>query len=91
MRLSVRLALAGLAAALSAPALIAQQPTSTNSNAKAAQPESERLICRRIQDSGSLARVRRQCYTRAQWDLLAQRQRENSPGMTAMTGSQSGN
>ena len=47
--------------------------------------------CRRIQDSGSLARVRRQCYTRAQWDLLAQRQRENSPGMTAMTGSQSGN
>ena len=89
MRLSARFALAGLAAALAAPALIAQQPTDTK--AKANQPEGERLICRRIQDSGSLARVRRQCYTRAQWDLLAQRQRENSPGMTAMTGSQSGN
>ena len=90
MRLSNRLALAGLAAALATPAVVAQQST-TVQVPKVAQPKSERMICRRIQDSGSIARVRRQCYTRAQWDRLAQDQRNNSPTMTAMSGSQSGN
>ncbi len=89
MRLSARMALVGLAAALAAPALLAQQPTIQVPQAE--QPKNERMICRRIQDSGSIARVRRQCYTRAQWDRLAQDQRTNSPSMTAMTGSQSGN
>jgi len=91
MRLSVRLALAGLAAALATPAVVAQQQTTTVQIPQVAQPKNERLICRRIQDSGSLARVRRQCYTRAQWDRLAQDQRGNSPAMSAMSGSQSGN
>ncbi len=89
MRLSARMALVGLAAALAAPALLAQQPTIQVPQAE--QPKNERMICRRIQDSGSIARVRRQCYTRAQWDRLAQDQRTNSPSMTAMSGSQSGN
>jgi len=89
MRLSARMALVGLAATLAAPALLAQQPTIQVPQAE--QPKNERLICRRIQDSGSIARVRRQCFTRAQWDRLAQDQRTNSPSMTAMSGSQSGN
>lgn len=59
-----------------------QQTTSKNG---------DQLICRRIQETGSLGRGRRQCYTRAEWDRIAQAQRENSPGMTAMTGGTSGN
>jgi hypothetical protein len=82
--------LAGLAVLVAAPTLLAAQQPAAQSQPQAEQPKQERLICRRIQDSGSLARVRRQCYTRAQWDRLAQDQRSNSPTMTAMTGSQSG-
>jgi hypothetical protein len=61
------------------------------SGKQAAGKDSERLICRRIQETGSLGQGRRQCYTRAQWDRIAQTQRENSPGMTAMSGGTSGN
>lgn len=49
------------------------------------------LICRRIQETGSLGRGRRVCHTRAEWDRLAQAQRENSPGMTAFSGGSNGN
>lgn len=88
MRLPTQLALTGLAALVAAPALVAQQPaTSGQPEAKAKQ---ERRICRRIEEIGSIARTRRECRTRAEWDLIAERQRANSPTMTAMTGSQSG-
>lgn len=87
MRITARLA--GLAVLIAAPAFAAaQQPAQGGSQAE--QPKQERLICRRIQDSSSIARVRRQCFTRAQWDRMAQDQRTNSPTMTAMSGSQSG-
>jgi hypothetical protein len=61
------------------------------SGQQATNKDGEPLICRRIQETGSLGRGRRQCYTRAQWDRIAAAQRENSPGMTAMSGSTSGN
>ncbi|MGQ0660564.1 hypothetical protein [Sphingosinicella sp.] len=61
------------------------------SGQQATTKNGEQLICRRIQETGSLGRGRRQCYTRAEWDRIAQAQRENSPGMTAMSGSTSGN
>lgn len=32
----------------------------------------QRLICRRSEETGSLARTCRQCYTRAEWDRLAE-------------------
>jgi len=55
-----------------------------------AQPKApDQLICRRVQESGSLARRTRRCYTRAQWDRLAEDSR--SSGSTAATGSTSGN
>lgn len=78
----------GLAFVVASSALAAQQPTS--STEPAAKQAEERPICRRVQESGSLARVRRICYTRAQWDRLAEQQRGNSPGMTSMSGSASG-
>jgi hypothetical protein len=87
MRITARLA--GLAVLIAAPALVAAQPPAQGGT-QAEQPKQERLICRRIQDSSSIARVRRQCFTRAQWDRMAQDQRGNSPTMTAMSGSQSG-
>ena len=49
----------------------------------------ERLICRRVQESGSLARRPRRCFTRAQWDRLAEDSRNT--GATASSGSTSGN
>ena len=88
MRPVTRFALAGLAV-LSAPVLVsAQQPAA--SGQQATETKSERRICRRMDESGSLAKSRRVCLTRAQWDLMAERQRANSPTMTAMSGSQSG-
>ena len=49
----------------------------------------DQVICRRIQDSGSLARRTRQCLTRAQWDRLAEDSRQT--GSTANSGGTSGN
>ena len=87
----MRLVLAGsgLAILLAAAAASAQQ-SSGQAGQKATERDPNEVICRRIQDSGSLARRTRRCLTRAQWDLLAEQQRANSPGMTAMSGSQSG-
>lgn len=88
MRVSACLAAGFVLAVVSGAALAAQQPAAQTQ--PAAKQTEERQICRRVQESGSLARVRRVCYTRAQWDRLAEQQRANSPGMTAMTGSASG-
>lgn len=70
---------------------IAAGQSSGTSGQQSATKSADTPICRRIQDTGSLGRGRRVCYTRAQWDQMAQAQRENSPGMTAMSGSTSGN
>ena len=34
--------------------------------------DNERLVCRRAVDTGSLVRGRRQCFTRSQWDRIAE-------------------
>lgn len=36
--------------------------------------QNERLICRRMPETGSLARGRRQCFTKAEWDRIAESQ-----------------
>jgi len=38
----------------------------------ASTPPADRLICRSTPETGSLARRRRQCFTRAQWDRMAE-------------------
>ena len=88
MRVSACLAAGFALVVASGAALAAQQPAAPTE--PAAKQTEERPICRRVQESGSLARVRRVCYTRAQWDRLAEQQRSNSPSMTSMTGSASG-
>jgi len=36
--------------------------------------DKDRLICRRTPETGSLVRVRRQCFTKAEWDRIAESQ-----------------
>ena len=82
-------ALGGLFVLGSASVAIGQN--SGTSGQQASTKSGDGLVCRRIQETGSLGRGRRVCYTRAEWDRIAAAQRENSPGMTAMSGSTSGN
>lgn len=87
MRLPI-LSAAGLAFLLASGAAYAGEDPAPAAGAK---PDKPKLICKRLQESGSLARRTRLCYTKEQWDKLAEAQRANSPGMTAASGSTSGN
>jgi len=76
---------------LGSAGVAAGQSGGANGQQASTTKSGEPMICRRIQETGSLGRGRRVCHTRADWDRIAQSQRENSPAMTAMSGSQSGN
>lgn len=39
---------------------------------KGSTARADRLICRATEETGSLVRRRRQCFTRAQWDRIAE-------------------
>lgn len=67
------------------------QNNGTNGQQAGSTKNGDPMICRRVQETGSLGRGRRVCHTRAEWDRLAQSQRENSPGMTAFSGGSNGN
>lgn len=44
----------------------------------AAEPKAEdadRLICKRFKETGSLVRSQKKCFTRAQWDQIAEMER----------------
>jgi hypothetical protein len=47
----------------------------------ARQQQGERLICRYVQETGSVARRRRQCFTRTEWDRIAEAARANGTRM----------
>ena len=49
--------------------------------AAARQTQGERLICRYVQETGSVARRRRQCFTRTEWDRIAEAARANGTRM----------
>lgn len=71
-------ALAGAALLLEVPAgAQASSEPRPNVAQTATADGQERRICRRIQETGSLARRRRQCYTRAEWDRIAEAARQN--------------
>ena len=69
MRLA-KLSVAAVVALLAGEAVIAAQ--STASAERPAKAKNERLICQSMQETGSLARQRRQCFTRAEWDRIAE-------------------
>ncbi len=41
----------------------------------------DRLICRRMPETGSIVRTRRQCFTRAEWDRIAESQQRGAGKM----------
>ena len=84
------LAGSGLAIFLATAAVASAQQSSGQTAQNPSDRDPNEVICRRMQESGSLARRTRRCLTRAQWDRLAEQNRANSPAMTAMSGSQSG-
>ena len=60
-------------AALIVGVLIAEGSVAlAQSGAASGTGQDERLICRRMPETGSIARTRRQCFTRAQWDRIAE-------------------
>lgn len=71
MKVTVCLAAIGFGFVLSAGALaaVAQDPVPPKGKSRA---DPNRLICRSMPVSGSLAARRRQCFTRAEWDRIAQ-------------------
>jgi len=87
MRASALLTVAVLGI-FTAPAMSLAQGGSTAAKTSA-KDDPNRLICRSTRDTGSLARRTRQCYTRAEWDRLAEQQRANSLGATAFSGGSS--
>ena len=91
MRAFVSLAAAGLSL-LVLPAVVtaADEPAAKINTKTQAKDDPNRLICRRMEDTGRLAGGRRVCYTKADWDRLAERTRNESMA-GAMTGGSSGN
>jgi len=74
--------LLGGSAALLFAAQIATAQTSDRPEPRA-KAKNERLICHNMQETGSLARQRRQCFTRAEWDRIAEAARARGQRLTS--------
>ena len=80
--------LVSLAAACASPATAQDRDGART----AARGDDERLICRRMPDTGSLVRTRRQCFTRAEWDRIAETARRGAQRtVTELSGGFNGN
>jgi hypothetical protein len=89
MRIALCLTAATLGlVAVPAAVTVAAEPAATKQ--PKAKNDPNRPICRRMEESGSLARTRRVCMTKAEWDRLAERSRNDSMA-GSMTGGTSGN
>ncbi|OYY68921.1 MAG: hypothetical protein B7Y44_07675 [Sphingomonadales bacterium 28-55-16] len=44
-------------------------------------PDGEKILCRRVAETGSLVRKSKKCYTRAQWDRIAEAAKANATKM----------
>ena len=44
-------------------------------------PDGEKILCRRVAETGSLVRKSKKCYTRAQWDRIAEAAKTNATKM----------
>lgn len=87
MRNQLVLTIAMLAAA-SAPATAQSRSSGTNAGAN----DPNRLICRRMPETGSLMATRRQCFTRAEWDRIAESARRGAERTVAeLSGGFNGN
>ena len=71
MRATLPLIGTAFAALLAAQAFPAAGQTKSDAKASTVPPE-QRLICRATRETGSLVKRRRQCFTQAQWDRIAE-------------------
>jgi hypothetical protein len=71
MRATLKLFGTAFIALLAAQAMSAAGQTKADPKANQT-PSEERLICRSFHETGSLVKRRRQCFTRAQWDRIAE-------------------
>lgn len=63
-------------------AILALAPVQTTAPAAPnAPPAADRRICKRMAATGSLVRRRKECRTKAEWDLIASAARENGQDM----------
>lgn len=51
---------------------VAAEATVAAAQSGAGRDDPNRLICRRMPESGSLAATRRQCFTKSEWDRIAE-------------------
>ncbi len=72
MKQTARIALVLIVIAAEATVAAAQ------SGATGGAGDSGRLICRRMPETGSLVRARRQCFTKAEWDRIAETARRGA-------------
>ena len=80
MRIST-LAVVVVGLAVTPVAAQAFQQISAKASAERAA-KGERLICRYIDETGSLSRRRRQCFTRTEWDRIAEAARARGQRLT---------
>ena len=87
----ISLLILGAACGLAASAASAQTSSSRQTAARGAG-DSQRLICRRMRDTGSLVRTVRQCFTRAEWDRIAEIARRGAQNtVSGLAGGYNGN
>lgn len=75
--------------------LLAAMPQTTDGKAETATtpapvPPSERRICKRTVDTGSLVRGRKECRTKSEWDKLAWAARLNGEDIIQRNAGQPG-
>lgn len=63
--------------------LVTSAHASEPAPAPAGAPAQEKLICKALQETGSLVKKKRKCFTRAQWERLAEAARINGQRMTS--------
>ncbi len=52
-----------------------------DAEAQKVMPNGDPVICQKIQDTGSLVKKTKRCYTRAQWERIASAARANGQRM----------
>ena len=88
MGIGIKLAGAGAAALLLSAAASAASPAEAS---QAPKPK-VKLICKSVQDTGSMARRKRQCFTKQEWDRIAEAARARGQRLQSdMASGMSGN
>jgi hypothetical protein len=71
----MRLLLIGaMAGALPSAEFAARSQTTASATATEADPEADKIICRKRAEIGSLVRKKKECFTKAEWDRITESQ-----------------